>query len=52
MKFADNYSIREMLAEKAGISVTIVQKHVNKLKFIGVLKRGGSARRGHWENVK
>lgn len=52
MIFADNYISREVLAEKAGISVTAVQKHINKLKSIGILKRIGSARRGHWEIVE
>ena len=48
MIFADNYISREVLAKRAGISVTAVQKHINKLKSIGILKRIGSARRGHW----
>ena len=50
--YLDNYISRETLAEKTGISVTSVQNHVNKLKSIGILKRIGSAKNGHWEVVK
>lgn len=50
--YLDNYISRETLAEKTGISVTSVQNHVNKLKSMGILKRIGSAKSGHWEVVK
>jgi len=50
--YLDNYFSRETLAEKTGISVTSVQNHVNKLKSMGILKRIGSAKSGHWEVVK
>lgn len=50
--YLDNYISRETLAEKTGISVTSVQNHVNKLKSMGILKRIGSAKNGHWEVVK
>ncbi len=50
--YLDNYISREALAEKTGISVTSVQNHVNKLKSMGILKRIGSAKNGHWEVVK
>ena len=36
------------IAKKVGISVTAVQKHVNKLKSIRLLDREGSASHGHW----
>lgn len=50
--YLDKYISRELLAEITGISVTSVQNHVNKLKSIGILKRIGSAKSGHWEVVK
>ena len=45
----DNSISREMLAEKAGISVSSVQNHINKLKSIGLIRRIGSSRKGYWE---
>lgn len=39
------------MADSIGISTTSVQKHINKLKVLGVLKRVDSARNGHWEFV-
>ena len=50
--YLDKYFSREILAEKTGISITSVQNHVNKFKSIGILKRIGSAKSGHWEVVK
>ena len=46
--YADNYITRGNIAKKVGISVTAVQKHVNKLKSIRLLDREGSASHGHW----
>ena len=50
--YLDKYFSREILAEKTGISVISVQNYVNKLKSIGIHKRIGSAKSGHWEVVK
>ena len=44
-------SKREM-ADKLGISTTAVDKNISKLKDIGLLKRIGPDRGGHWEIVK
>ncbi len=49
MIVADNHISREVLAEKTGISVVSVQKHIKKLKSVGLIKRIGSSRYGHWE---
>ena len=46
--YADNYITRGDIAKKVGVSVTAVQKHVNKLKSIRLLDREGSASHGHW----
>lgn len=43
---------RKELAEKIGISTTAVQKHLNKLKSLGIIKRIGSAKNGHWEVIE
>ncbi len=40
---------RNELAERIGISTTAVQKHLNKLKTLGIIKRIGSAKSGYWE---
>ena len=40
---------RNELADLAGISIKNLQKHLNKLKEIGLIKRVGSTRQGHWE---
>ena len=52
MIVADNQISREVLAEKAGISVVAVQNHINKLKSIGLIKRVGSTRKGRWETME
>lgn len=52
MIYSDNYISRDVLAERVGISVTSVQNHINKLKSIGLLKRIGSTKHGHWEVVE
>ena len=49
MIVADNHISREVLAKKAGISVVSVHKHIKKLKSVGLIKRIGSSRYGHWE---
>ncbi len=49
MIVADNHISREVLAEKTGISVVSVQKHIKKLKSVGLIRRIGSSRYGHWE---
>ena len=46
---ADNDVSRKELAEKTGISTNAVQKHLNKLKALGFIRRTGSARYGYWE---
>ena len=46
--YADNYITRGDIAKRIGISVTAVQKHVNKLKNIKLLDREGSSGHGHW----
>ncbi len=40
---------RRELSEKLGINQSAVQKHLEKLKERGILKRVGSAKGGHWE---
>ena len=49
MIVTDNHISREVLAEKTGISVVSVHKHIKKLKSVGLIKRIGSSRYGHWE---
>ena len=48
MIYADKYITRGEIAKRIGISVTAVQKHVNKLKSIKFLDRDGSSSHGHW----
>ena len=48
---SDKNISRKELAEKTGISTTAVQKHLNKLKSLGIIKRIGSAKNGHWEVI-
>lgn len=43
-----NISKREM-SEYLGISETNISKHIKSLKEIGVLKRIGSNKKGHWQ---
>lgn len=47
--FYNRYISRKEMADSIGISTTSVQKHINKLKALGVLKRVDSARNGHWK---
>ena len=51
MMYSNRYISRKEMADSMGISTTSVQKHINKLKTIGILKRVDSARNGHWEFV-
>lgn len=47
--YADNYITRGELAGKIGISITAVQKHINKLKSLKFLDRDGSTGHGNWK---
>ena len=49
---SDKNISRKELAEKTGISTTAVQKHLNKLKSLGIIKRIGSAKNGYWEVIE
>ena len=49
---SDKNISRKELAEKTGISTTAVQKHLNKLKSLGIIKRVGSAKNGHWKVIE
>ncbi len=43
------YITKKEIIEKIGISMNAVQKHINKLKFSNIIKKGGPATRGgHW----
>ena len=46
--YADNYITRGDIAKKVGISVTAVQKHINKLKSLRFIDRDGSTSHGNW----
>ena len=50
--YADNYITRGDMAEKIGISVTAVQKHINKLKSLRFIERDGSTGHGNWKIVE
>ncbi len=43
---------RKMLSEEVGINPSVIQKHINKLKQKGLLKRIGPAKGGYWEIVE
>ena len=47
--YADNYITRGDIAKKVGVSVTAVQKHINKLKSLKFLDRDGSTGHGNWK---
>lgn len=51
MMLSNKYISRKEMADSIGISTTSIQKHINKLKALGILKRVDSARNGHWEFV-
>lgn len=42
---------RNELANLTGISLKNIQKHINKLKELGLIRRIGSPRLGYWEIV-
>ena len=49
----DNPNInRNELASLTGISLKNIQKHINKLKELGLIRRVGSPRLGYWEIVE
>ena len=48
MIYADNYITRSDIANRIGISVTAVQKHINKLKSLRFIDRDGSTGHGNW----
>ena len=49
----DNPNIsRNELANLTGISLKNIQKHINKLKELGLIRRVGSPRLGYWEIVE
>ncbi len=45
----DPYITRIKLSEFMGIAPSAVQKHINKLKKQGIIKRNGGDFGGHWE---
>ena len=45
----DPYITRIKLSELTGIAPSAVQKHINKLKKQGIIKRNGGDFGGHWE---
>ena len=45
----DPYITRIKLSELMGIAPSAVQKHINKLKKQGIIKRNGGDFGGHWE---
>ena len=52
MIYANNYITRGDMAGKIGISVTAVQKHINKLKSLKFIERDGSTSHGNWKILK
>ena len=50
--YADNYITRGDIAKKIGISVTAVQKHINKLKSLRFIDRDGSTGHGNWRVIE
>ncbi len=43
---------RKELSEKFNINQSAIQRHLNKLKEIGIIKRTGPAKGGYWEIIK
>ena len=43
---------RNDLAKQTGVSLKNIQKHINKLKQIGAIRRVGSPKYGYWEIVE
>ena len=50
--YADNYITRGDIAKKVNISVTAVQKHINKLKSLRFIDRDGSTGHGNWRVIE
>ena len=50
--YADNYITRGSIAKKVNISVTAVQKHINKLKSLRLIERYGSTGHGNWKVIE
>ena len=50
--YADNYITRGEIAKRIGISVTAVQKHINKLKSLRFIDRDGSTGHGNWKVIE
>ncbi|MCR5158126.1 MAG: winged helix-turn-helix domain-containing protein [Prevotella sp.] len=48
MIYANNYITRGEIANSIGISVTAVQKHINKLKSLRFIDRDGSTSHDNW----
>ena len=51
MKNNPHISHRE-LSDKLGINQSAIQKHISKLKKIGILRRVGPDKGGHWEIIE
>ena len=43
---------RNELANLTGISLKNVQKHINRLKELGLIRRVGSTRLGYWDIIE
>lgn len=41
----------DRLAEKLAVDRTTVMRNIQRLKQIGVLRRHGARKRGHWEVI-
>jgi ATP-dependent DNA helicase RecG len=49
---ADPNISRNELVNLTGISLKNVQKHINRLKELGLIRRIGSTRFGYWEIIE
>ena len=47
----NKYSTRETISEELGISTATVGRELQKLQKIGLIKRIGSNKTGHWEII-
>jgi len=47
----DETITKKKLANKVGINPSAIQKHLAKLKKLGVLERVGGKRGGHWKII-
>ncbi|MBU1873587.1 winged helix-turn-helix transcriptional regulator, partial [bacterium] len=48
----NNKISRKQLSDILNINPSAIQKHINKLKQKGLLKRVGSAKGGYWEIIE